>query len=32
VRSAGGDTILFPVGWSGTWDIHETIRELYVIF
>lgn len=27
-----GDTLLFPKGWSGTWDIHETIRKLYVIF
>lgn len=27
-----GDTALFPVGWSGTWEIHETLRKLYVIF
>jgi uncharacterized cupin superfamily protein len=27
-----GDTLLFPKGWTGTWDIHETIRKLYVIF
>ncbi|HEV2362382.1 MAG TPA: cupin domain-containing protein [Acidimicrobiales bacterium] len=27
-----GTTALFPVGWTGTWDIEETIRKLYVIF
>jgi uncharacterized protein len=27
-----GDTAIFPKGWSGTWDIHEPIRKLYVIF
>lgn len=28
----GGDTLLFPKGWAGTWQIHETLRKLYVIF
>jgi uncharacterized protein len=27
-----GDTVLFPKGWAGTWEIHETLRKLYVIF
>ena len=27
-----GDTAVFPRGWAGTWQIHETIRKLYVIF
>ncbi|MGO9558843.1 MAG: cupin domain-containing protein [Acidimicrobiales bacterium] len=27
-----GDTVLFPKGWSGSWQIHETLRKLYVIF
>ncbi len=27
-----GDTVVFPLGWNGTWDIHETIRKLYVIY
>jgi uncharacterized protein len=27
-----GDTMLFPRGWSGDWEIHETLRKLYVIF
>jgi len=27
-----GDCAVFPRGWSGTWQIHETIRKLYVIY
>jgi|SRR5581483_2241247 len=27
-----GDTAVFPRGWTGTWQIHETLRKLYVIF
>ena len=27
-----GDLAVFPQGWSGTWDIHETIRKVYVLF
>jgi uncharacterized cupin superfamily protein len=27
-----GDTMMFPRGWKGTWEIHETLRKLYVIF
>jgi uncharacterized protein len=27
-----GDTAVFPKGWSGTWDIHETLRKVYAIF
>lgn len=29
---AAGDTAVFPRGWTGTWQIHETIRKVYVIF
>jgi uncharacterized cupin superfamily protein len=32
VELSSGDTAVFPKGWSGTWDIAETIRKLYVIF
>jgi uncharacterized cupin superfamily protein len=32
VRLGAGDTMFIPKGWSGTWDIHETLRKLYVIF
>lgn len=27
-----GDVAVFPRGWSGTWDIHETVRKVYAIF
>lgn len=32
VTLKAGDTILIPRGWSGAWEIHETLRKLYVIF
>ncbi|MGI9006607.1 MAG: cupin domain-containing protein [Streptosporangiaceae bacterium] len=27
-----GDVAVFPRGWAGNWQIHETIRKVYVIF
>lgn len=27
-----GSTALFPRGWRGTWEIHETLRKAYAIF
>lgn len=27
-----GDVAVFPLGWSGTWDIHETVRKVYAVF
>jgi uncharacterized protein len=27
-----GDVAVFPRGWAGTWQIHETIRKVYVLF
>ncbi|MEO6511720.1 MAG: cupin domain-containing protein [Nocardioides sp.] len=32
VELAAGDMAVFPKGWSGTWDIHETVRKVYAIF
>jgi uncharacterized cupin superfamily protein len=32
VTLKSGDTMMFPRGWKGTWEIHETLRKLYVIF
>lgn len=29
---ASGDVAVFPRGWTGTWDIHETVRKVYAIF
>ena len=27
-----GDGAMFPRGWRGTWDLHETVRKVYVVF
>ena len=32
VEMAAGDVAVFPMGWSGTWLIHETVRKVYAIF
>jgi uncharacterized protein len=29
---AAGDSAVFPRGWSGTWEISQTLRKLYVVF
>ena len=31
-RLGPGDAAVFPRGWSGSWDLHETVRKVYVIF
>ena len=28
---ATGDVLMLPRGWSGRWDVLETVRKLYVI-
>ena len=32
VTFGAGDTAMFPRGWRGTWDLHETVRKVYVLF
>jgi len=27
-----GDCAVFPRGWRGSWDLHETVRKVYVLF
>ncbi|GAB3562545.1 cupin domain-containing protein [Amycolatopsis endophytica] len=27
-----GDSAVFPLGWAGTWDIHETVFKVYTAF
>jgi uncharacterized cupin superfamily protein len=27
-----GDMAVFPTGWTGTWDLHETVRKVYSVF
>ena len=29
---ATGSVAVFPRGWSGTWQIHQTLRKVYAIF
>jgi hypothetical protein len=26
------DMAVFPKGWTGTWELHETVRKVYSIF
>ncbi|MFE7359334.1 cupin domain-containing protein [Streptomyces sp. NPDC057543] len=26
-----GSTLAMPAGWRGTWQVHETIRKVYVV-
>lgn len=26
-----GSTIVMPEGWTGEWEVHETVRKLYVV-
>jgi uncharacterized protein len=32
VTFGAGDSAMFPRGWRGTWDLHETVRKVYVLF
>lgn len=32
VEAGPGDVLMFPKGWQGTWEIHETLRKVYAIF
>ena len=27
-----GDVAVFPQGWRGPWELHETVRKVYVVF
>ncbi|MCG2575108.1 cupin domain-containing protein [Acinetobacter sp. ME22] len=27
-----GDLIILPVGWTGRWDVTETVRKIYTIY
>jgi uncharacterized cupin superfamily protein len=30
-RCVPGDTVVFPRGWTGHWDIIETVKKLWVV-
>ncbi|MFI7913241.1 cupin domain-containing protein, partial [Acinetobacter baumannii] len=27
-----GDLIILPVGWTGRWDVTETVRKIFTIY
>ncbi|WP_028924624.1 cupin domain-containing protein [Pseudonocardia acaciae] len=32
VKLEPGASAVFPVGWRGTWTVHETFRKVYVVY
>ena len=32
VQIGAGDVVILPPGWSGRWDVHETVKKIYVIY
>lgn len=32
VEVSGGDLIILPPGWTGRWDVLETVRKVYAIY
>ena len=29
-RCTAGDTVVLPVGWSGSWDVIESVKKVWV--
>lgn len=32
VQISAGDSAYFPVGWTGTWTVHERLRKVFVVY
>ncbi|MDJ0459854.1 cupin domain-containing protein [Arthrobacter sp. NQ7] len=32
VLLSAGDTAYFPIGWTGTWNVHERLRKVFVVY
>ena len=32
VEFSSGDSAVFPRGWSGVWELHETVLKVYTVF
>ena len=32
VEITGGDLVILPPGWTGRWDVIETVRKVYAIY
>jgi uncharacterized cupin superfamily protein len=32
VELAAGSSAVFPLGWVGTWTVHQTLRKVFVVY
>lgn len=32
VKLTAGSSCIFPIGWKGTWTVHETLRKVFVVY
>lgn len=32
VTLSAGSTAYFPIGWKGTWNVHEPLRKVFVVY
>lgn len=32
IEVSTGDVVILPPGWTGRWDVYETVRKFYVIY
>ncbi|MFM7650255.1 MAG: cupin domain-containing protein [Acidimicrobiaceae bacterium] len=32
VELTAGSSCIFPIGWKGTWTVHETLRKVFVVY
>ena len=32
IEVTGGDLVILPPGWTGRWDVLETVRKIYAIY
>jgi uncharacterized cupin superfamily protein len=32
VELTAGSSAVFPIGWKGTWTVHETLRKVFVVY
>ncbi|MDP9101800.1 MAG: cupin domain-containing protein [Actinomycetota bacterium] len=32
VQLAAGASAVFPIGWCGTWTVHETLRKVFTVY
>ena len=31
-KLTAGSTAIFPLGWKGSWEIHETLRKVFTVY